>query len=365
MTSTQHATVAEDQIEAFAEEVFGNALGAMELTITSIGRDLGLYAALRGHDGSTAAEVAARAGVDGRYAREWLEHQAVAGVVTVDDPAAAPDERRFALPEAHAVALLDEEHPAYVGALADLAPIIARTLGRIDDAFRSGDGIPFADYQLHDMQAGFTRPMFANSLTGEWLAALPDIHRRLEAGEALRIADVGCGEGWAGIYLAEANPAVTVNGFDLDDASLDAARRHAAERGLTDRVVFEQRDITDPELTGRYDLTLCCEVVHDLPDPVGALATMRRVTAEDGTVLVIDEKAAESFTPDGDPIERLLYGFSILHCLPAGRVAERSAATGTVMRPETFRSYAADAGFASVEELPVDHQMFRFYRATG
>jgi SAM-dependent methyltransferase len=362
MTTIADTTTLDEQIEAFADHLFGATLGYAELTVAALGRALGLYAALRVADGTTPTGVAARAGADARYVREWLEHQAVAGVVSVDNPEAAPDERRYTLPEAHAVVLLDEEHPAYSGALADIPPIAARTFQLVADAFRTGAGVPFAAYGVHDMQAGFTRPMFANALVAEWLPALPDVHARLQAGEALRITDFGCGEGWAGIYLAEAYPNVTVDGFDLDDTSIAAARKHAAGRGVAERVRFEVRDITEPSFEGRYDLAITCEVIHDLADPVGALAALRRVTADGGTVLVIDEKAAESFSPSGDPIERLLYAFSILHCLPAGRDAETSVATGTVMRPDVFERYAGDAGFSSVEVLVIDHPMFRFYR---
>jgi SAM-dependent methyltransferase len=252
-----------------------------------------------------------------------------------------------------------------MGALADIPGIVARTLGLVTDAFRTGRGVPFAAYALHDMQAGFTRPMFANSLVDEWLPALPDVDARLRAGEALRIADFGCGEGWAAIYVAEAYPAVTVQGYDLDDASIAAARRHAAERGVADRVRFDVRDVTDPAIEERYDLVWACEVVHDLPDPVRALAAMRRLAGPDGSVLIIDERADETFAATGDPIQRLLYSVSILHCLPAGRDAETSVATGTVMRPATFRGYAQAAGFTDVVELPIDHPMFRFYRPQG
>lgn len=366
MTTTSDTATLDEQIEAFAEQLFGATLGYAELTVAAFGRALGLYAALRGADDSTPADVAARAGVDTRYVREWLEHQAVAGVVTVADPLAPPDERRYTLPEAHAVVLLDEEHPAYSGALADIPPIVARTFQLVTDAFRTGAGVPFAAYGVHDMQAGFTRPMFANTLVAEWLPALSDVHARLQAGEALRITDFGCGEGWAGIYLAEAYPSITVDGFDLDDTSIAAARKHAADRGVADRVRFEVRDITNPSFEGRYDLAITCEVIHDLADPVGALAALRRVTGGDGgAVLVIDEKTAESFSPSGDPIERLLYAFSILHCLPAGRDAVTSAATGTVMRPDVFERYARQAGFSSVDVLDIDHPMFRFYRPRG
>jgi len=365
MTTTENAATLDEEIDAFAEQLFGAALGTAELTVAWFGRALGLYAALRGAEPSTVAEVAARASVDDRYAQEWLEHQAVAGVVTVDDPDAAPHARRYSLPEAHAIVLLDEEHPAYSGALADIPPILGRTIELVADAFRTGAGVPFAAYGVHDMQAGFTRPMFANALVAEWVPALADVQARLEARDALRIADFGCGEGWAGIYLAEAYPNVTVDGFDLDDTSIAAARKHAADRGVADRVRFEVRDITDPSFDARYDLAITCEVIHDLADPVSALAALRRVTRDGGAVLVIDEKAAESFSPSGDPIERLLYAFSILHCLPAGRDAETSAATGTVMRPDVFDRYARDAGFSSVDVLAIDHPMFRFYRPRG
>jgi 2-polyprenyl-3-methyl-5-hydroxy-6-metoxy-1,4-benzoquinol methylase len=347
---------------AFAEGLFGAGLQYIELTLTHLGRRLGLYGALRGNP-RTAGELAQAAGIDPRYAREWLEQQTFAGTLTVDDPGAGPDERRFSLPEEHAIVLLDEEHPAYTGALADAVTPVLLTFEPLLEAFRTGKGVAFADYHLHDMQAGFTRPMFANELVSAWLPALPDVHAWLEAGEALRVADIGCGEGWAAIYLAEAYPNVEVDGFDLDDASVAAARKHASERGVADRVHFEVQDITADPLPSGYDLVLAVEVIHDLADPIDVLAAMDRISRPDGAVLIVDENAAETFVPDPeDPIQRLLYAFSVLHCLPAGRTHEHSAATGTVMRPDTFAGYATAAGFSEVTVLPVEHPIFRFYR---
>ena len=365
MTITNDPTthpIDDAKLGAFAEGLFGAGLQMMELVLVHLGRRLGLYAALRGRP-STAGELASASGIDERYAREWLEQQAMAGTVTVDDPSAAPDARRFSLPEEHAVVLLDEEHPAYTGALADAFTPIALTFEDLVGAFHTGHGVPFADYHLHDMQAGFTRPMFANELVSTWIPALPDVHSRLEAGEALLIADIGCGEGWAAIYLAEAYPSVRVDGFDLDDASIAAARKHASERGVADRVHFEVQDITSDAVEAGYDLVLAVEVIHDLADPVDVLQAMDRISRPDGVVLIVDENAAETFAPDPeDPIQRLLYGFSVLHCLPAGRTHEHSAATGTVMRPGTFEGYATSAGFRDVTVLPVEHPVFRFYR---
>ncbi len=359
------AALDDEAIGAFADGLFGAALGTMELTIAYLGRRCGLYDALRGRP-STSGELAAAAGIDERYAREWLEQQAVSGTVVVADAASPADERRYTLPEEHAVVLLDEEHPAYSGALADVLGPITLTLDLVADAFRTGRGVPYAAYGLHDMQAGFTRPMFANSLVTEWLPGLPELHARLEAGEAVRVADFGCGEGWAAIYIAEAYPQAVVHGYDLDDASIAAARKHAAARGLADRVRFEVQDVTDPAFAGgQFDLVFATEVIHDLADPVDALAAMRSLTQDGGTVLIIDENAAETFAAPGDEIQRLLYGFSVLHCLPAGRTHEHSAATGTVMRPSTLEQYAVAAGFATVDVLPIEHPFFRFYHLVG
>ncbi len=364
MTTTDTAVAVEldeEAVGAFAEELFGSGLATIELSLVYLGRRLGLYQALRGTP-RTAPELAQAAGVDARYAREWLEQQATAGTLTVDDATASADERRFTLSEEHATVLLDEEHPAYTGALADVVGPIVRTLDQVTDAFRTGEGVAFAAYGLHDMQAEFTRPMFANGLVAEWLPQLGDIQARLETGEPLRIADIGCGEGWAGIYIAEAYPHVTVDGFDLDDASIAQARKHASARGVADRVHFEVQDVTDASFGRTYDLVMAIEVVHDLADPVDALAAMDRISRPDGAVLVVDENADEAFGAPGDPIQRVLYGFSVLHCLPAGRSHEHSAATGTVMRPSTFEGYATQAGFTSVEILPVENPLFRFYR---
>jgi hypothetical protein len=98
-----------------------------------------------------------------------------------------------------------------------------------------------------------------------------------------------------------------------------------------------------------------------MSQPVAALRAAKQMLAPDGRVLVVDERVAESFTAPGDEIERLMYGWSFLHCLPAGMAEQPSAATGTVMRPDTLRAYAKEAGFSNVEILPVDHLFFRFY----
>jgi hypothetical protein len=73
--------------EAFDERLLGALAGAAELLTVELGRELGLYRALRGR-ALTAGELAETAGIDARNAREWLEQQARIGA---DETAALVD----------------------------------------------------------------------------------------------------------------------------------------------------------------------------------------------------------------------------------------------------------------------------------
>jgi 2-polyprenyl-3-methyl-5-hydroxy-6-metoxy-1,4-benzoquinol methylase len=353
------ASINPDQVtEELAGRLFEAGLGVFELATVHLGVRLGLYASLAEAGALTADELGAAAGVDARYTREWCEQQAAAGLLTVDDTEAAPEARRFTLPPGSEAVLLDPESPAYVAPLGDFLESVGRVLPALVEAYRTGAGVPYADYGIQAAQAAFNRPAFTGLLVQEWLPAIPDLHERL-CGDA-QVAELGCGEGWAAIALARGYPNLRIDGFDDDDVSIAAARRNAAEAGVADRARFEVADVTSADLGGRYDAVFAFEMVHDLARPVDALRTARRLTS--GPVIVMDERAAERFTAPADPIERFLYGASVLHCLPVGRTEDPSAATGTMLRPDILRRYAEEAGFTTVEVLPIEHEMFRFYR---
>jgi Methyltransferase domain len=130
-------------------------------------------------------------------------------------------------------------------------------------------------------------------------------------------------------------------------------------------VTFQVRDAGDPDLAGRYDLAFAFECIHDMANPVATLRAMRRLLGDGGTILIADERVADQFTAPSDDVERLMYGFSILHCLPVGMVDQPSVGTGTVIRQSTMRGYAEAAGCRAVEVLPIEHDFFRFYRLTA
>jgi 2-polyprenyl-3-methyl-5-hydroxy-6-metoxy-1,4-benzoquinol methylase len=355
----QQDVAAATTAEEFAQRLLDAVLGAQFVQAAHLGDRLGYYRALAESGPLTSADLASRTGTAERYAREWLEHQAVAGVVTVDDAAAAPGERRFALPAGPAEALTDPTSPAHVLPLARMVCGLGKHVDALLGAYRSGGGVSWAELgeDVREGQGGANRPLFLGALPREYLPSIPEVAAVLAGG---RIADVGCGVGWSSIGIALAHPSVTVDGYDLDAPSIEAARANAAEAGVADRVRFHVEDVAG--VTGRYDLVTAFECVHDMPDPVSVLAAMRRLAEPDGVVLVMDENVAESFTAPGDEVEQLMYGWSITCCLPDGLAHAGSVGTGTVMRPDTLRRYATDAGFADVDVLPVQDDFFRFYR---
>jgi 2-polyprenyl-3-methyl-5-hydroxy-6-metoxy-1,4-benzoquinol methylase len=349
----------------FAERLFGAFIHTWDVYAVYLGDKLGYYAALAEGGPMNPGALAAATGTLERYAREWLEQQAVAGIVQVDDEAADPAERRYTLPAAHAEVLTDRDSLRYMTPAASQVVASGVALPLLVETYRGERTMGWDDYgsDMRDGQADMNRPWFMASLGSEVLPSITDVHERLSAGG--RVADIGCGGGWSTIAIAKAYPRVEADGYDLDGTSVEMARRNAAEEGVSDRVRFHARDATSHELEGAYDLVTAFECIHDLGDPVGALRTMRRLRNDGGAVLVVDEKVAERFSAQGDDVERYMYGFSITTCLPDGMSQPGSMGTGTVMRPDTLRAYASEAGFSDVEILPMEHDTFRLYRLVG
>jgi ubiquinone/menaquinone biosynthesis C-methylase UbiE len=341
--------------DALTERIFAAAVASFDLAGIYLGHRLGWYTSLAADGPALPDELAERTGTDARYAREWLEQQAVAGILAVDA------DHRFSMPAGHEAVLVD---PVDLNHMAPLARMVAAAFARLPDvaeAYRTGAGVGWEAYgaDMREGQAAFNRPAFTALLGREWMPGVPDVDARLRA-EGARMADIGCGEGWSTVALALAYPRARFVGVDLDGPSLDAARRNAAQAGVDDRVEFRHGDAAG--LDGPFDAAIIIEAVHDMANPVPVLAAVRGALAERGSLIVVDERVAETFAAPGDDVERFMYGWSITTCLPDGRSRQPSRATGTVMRADTLREYAREAGFESVEVLPIENDFFRFYQ---
>ncbi|MBU2662783.1 class I SAM-dependent methyltransferase [Actinoplanes bogorensis] len=334
------------------ERLLTALIGAAELCTVELGRELGLYEALR--DGPLdAAGLAEATGIDERYAREWLEQQAAAGFLTAE----------FALAPGAAEALLDEGGPQFLGTAGEFAVGLGLLTPRVIEAFRTGEGIPYADYGRHIRHgiAAFNRPMFDHELTTTWLPAVPEIEARLRSTPGARVLDLGCGAGHSSVALARAYPAITVRGIDLDPDSITDARTAAAAAGVADRVTFAVADAASSP-RDEYDLVTVFEALHDMGDPVGVLRAVRPSLAPGGSVFIGDERVSDEFVAPAGEIERMQYAFSVLHCLPATRAEKPVIANGTVLRAPTLLAWARSAGYESPEVLPIENDFWRFYR---
>jgi 2-polyprenyl-3-methyl-5-hydroxy-6-metoxy-1,4-benzoquinol methylase len=365
MSTTVNEDQIEQQIGELVERFFMGGVAAIEMVAVHLGSRLGLYDALAEKGPCTSTQLAAAAGIDERYAREWLEQQATAELLEIDDAGATADRRRYTLPPATAQVVQNEESLAYLAPIGGFLVSVGSIFPELLAAYRTGAGVPFADYgtELRDMQGAFNRPAFSQLLAGEWLAnGAPDVHARLQASPPARVLDVGCGYGWSTVALARAYPNAQIVGVDVDEPSIDEARRHAKDAGVDDRITFTVGHGADAALGDGFDVAFIFEAVHDMGRPVEVLRQVRNAIGDGGTLIVMDENVAEEFGAIGHPVERFMYGASVLHCLPVGMAEQPSAATGTVMRPSTMRSYATEAGFGRFEILPIEHDFFRFYR---
>ncbi|HEY7525131.1 MAG TPA: class I SAM-dependent methyltransferase, partial [Candidatus Limnocylindrales bacterium] len=286
VTSTNDPAAA--QRDAFIEHIRSAAIGAFEIGGIALGIRLGLYAALRNGGPATSVQLAARTELSERTIREWLEHQAVNGLLDLASDADDPTARRYVLSEALAEVLLDRDSLAYFGPTAAQVLAALGSMAEVETSFRTGGGFSFATGgdETRISEGEGNRPAYLRQLGQEWLPSIPEIHTRLLAEPSARIADIGCGLGWSSIGMALAYPGVRVHGVDLDEPSIEMARGNAASAGVADRVTFIAANAARPGLEGRYDLVTIFEAFHDMAHPVAILAMLRDVLADGGSILI-------------------------------------------------------------------------------
>ena len=320
----------------------GATLGA---ALVVMGDKLGLYRAMADGEPVTPVELADRAGIAERYAREWLSAQAASGYVDYD-----PDSGRFSLPAEHAVAFTDESSPAYLPGFYEIAVGSVLDSPKITEVARSGAGYGWGDHH-HDVLEGcerFFRPGYNANLLSSWLPSLEGVVEKLERGA--KVADIGCGHGASTILMADAFPNSTFVGSDYHEGSIETARRRAEQAGVADRATFEAAPAAAHPGSG-YDLVTMFDCLHDMGDPVGAARHVRELLAPDGTWMIVEPNAGDRLEDNLNPIGRTYYGFSTLLCTPASLSQEVGLALG------------AQAGEARIRDVAEAGGLTRFRRA--
>ncbi len=340
----------------FMLKVVGDVATAMAAGLLVVGDQAGLFKCLSGAGPLSAAELSERSGVLVRYVEEWLAAMAGAGYVEYD---AATD--RFTLPEEHAQFLINPESEYYLGGLFGSLPGLLAMAPKLAQAFKTGSGISFAEFGagMPQMLEVMNRPVYEARLVRNWLPTLPDVVARLQAGG--RALDIGCGTGVVPLTLAKAFPAASIAGIDLDAHSIDIARGYAREAGLQDRVSFLAQPIEDLATAPGWDFISTFDVMHDLPDPVGAMQRIRASLNEGGTYLMVEPKVGDDLQTNlGNPFARMFYGISCLHCVPQS-LAQGGLGLGACWGEKRARALAAQAGFTRFERLGIRTAGLVFY----
>jgi len=354
-----------DRLKLFSFQLFSKLEGAVTAGMVHLGDQLGLYVALRAADHPlTAGELAASTGLAERWVREWTYNQGAAGLIELspagDDPA-APE--RWALSPEGAAVLADPEHPAYGMGMFHRLPQTMRALEDVRESFRTGLG---HDYDSHGPEGavGIERsfePWNRSFLLPVVLPALDGVVARLEAGA--RVADVGCGAGGAVLLMASAFPASTFTGYDISRYALERAEEKRVAAGVRNASFHDPRLDGLPE-DGSLDLVTTFDCIHDMTHPSEVVRAIRAALRPDGTWLLVDIKALDTFEQNRrkNPMAALMYGISVLSCMSSALSEPDGEGLGTLGLPESrARAMAEAAGFTRFRRLPVDHAVNAFY----
>jgi SAM-dependent methyltransferase len=324
----------ENKLNAFIGKMLGDLGGAFSIPTTRIGFRLGLFDALHASGPLSASDLAARAGgLAPRYVREWALSQSANGYINFD-----PVSDTFSISPEQAMIFVTKDSPVYLAGAFDLAAAMIEGESKVEQAFRLGTGVRWGDSAgcLFCATGAFFRPGYVNNIAQTWIPSLDGVTQKL-SGKA-KVADVGCGVGFSTILMAQAYPSSRFVGFDFHEPSIDDARKHAKTHGVSDRVRFEvanAKDIAESD----FDLVTMYDCLHDMGDPRGCAAHMRKILKKDGTWMIVEPIAGDKPEQNMNPVGRLYYNASTMLCVP------------TSLDQEVGEGLGAQAGQAKLVEI--------------
>lgn len=337
--AVQASVINEDKLNAFMGQVVGELGATVNAGLIVIGDKLGLYKAMAEAGPVTPSELAEKTGTAERYVREWLNAQAAGGFVEYN-----AETQRYLLPAEQALALANEDSPAFVCGAFELATATLRSGTEIQSAFQSGAGFGWHQHDL-GVSTGcerFFRPGYNANLVSSWIPALSGVEEKLRVGA--KVADVGCGLGASTRLMAKAYSRSRFTGFDYHKESIELARKETREAGLEDNTRFEVAPAASFPGTG-YDLVATFDSLHDMGDPVGAAKHVRQALAADGTWLIVEPIAGDKVEQNLNPVGRAYYAFSTFLCTPNSLSQDVGLALGAQAGETRIHDVATAAGF--------------------
>lgn len=339
-------------VNAYAYQVWSHRQGAVVARMIHLGHRLGLYKAMAGQGPMSADALAERAGISRRYAEEWLRCQAAGGLLEYDNDL-------FMLPDAGAAVLADDEHSPFFSATAFVPTDARAEADRLAAAFTSDSGYGYDEggHELVEVLEGLNAPWARLLLPTVVVDAIPGLRRQLETGAT--IIDVGCGSGLAIAALADAFPASTFYGIDPSELAIARSRQVLAPFENASAEVGYAESIEDRHA----DIVTAFDCLHDMSRPDLALQSIRRVLGDDGLLVVKDIRTAATFEEQlKNPMLAMMYGLSIMSCLPSGLASDDGLGLGNQgLHPEKLADLAAEAGFTRFDVHDLNDPVNLYY----
>jgi 2-polyprenyl-3-methyl-5-hydroxy-6-metoxy-1,4-benzoquinol methylase len=334
----------QEKLNGFLGRMVGDIGAVATGALALLGDRLGLFKAMQTGEKVTPAELAERTNTHERYVREWLAAQAAAGYVEYD---AGAD--RFYLNPEQATVFADEDSPAFMAGAFEVLSALWLDEIKVEESFRTGKGLAWHDHStcLFRGTERFFRPGYNANLVSSWLPALEGVVEKLQRGA--RVADVGCGHGASTVVMARAFPNSHFIGFDYHPASIERARKSAADAGVSANTSFEVAQAkTYP---GRYDLVAFFDCLHDMGDPVGASAHVRESLAPNGTWMIVEPFAHDHLSGNLNPVGRVYYAASTMICTPASLAQEVGLGLGAQAGELRLRQVVSAGGFTQFRRV--------------
>jgi len=341
----ERVSIDEAAVEAFAGRLFDVYAGGMLTLMVDFGWRSGLFDGLAAGPG-TSEDLAQRAGIAERYARECLGSLVTGGLVGYQ-----PATETYSLPAEHALCLA-VEGSSNLAPLSRITTLLAKHVDGVLDAARTGSGVPYEAFrpEFTGVMDAISRGALDGQLLDGILPLVAGLVDRLDAG--IRVADVGCGTGHAVNLMAQAFPRSTFVGYDLAPDAIEAATAEAAGLGLAN-VSFEVLDVAALPGDPPFGAVFAFDAIHDQVDPAGVLAGVHAALVPGGTFVMLDIKASSELEGNRtNPLAPWLYGVSTLHCMTVS-LAHGGAGLGTVWGEQRARALLAEAGFVGIEVLDV------------
>ena len=324
------------KLEPLLGKVVNEMGAASNGALVILGDKLGLFRALA-QGAMTSAELAAATGTHERYVREWASAQAASGFVGYQ-----ADTARFFMSPEQAAVFADEDSPVFVAGGFSFLSAVYNDEPKLAEAFKSGKGLHWGEH-CNCLFCGverFFRPGYRAHLVAEWLPALDGVVAKLERGA--KVADVGCGHGASTMLMAQAFPRSEFVGIDFHDRSIAHARKHA---NGTRNVRFEVARAQD--FSGNdFDLVAMFDALHDMGDPVGAIAHIRTTLKRDGTLMLVEPMAGDSLAENLNPVGRVYYAGSTHICVPTALNQEVGMALGAQAGEKRIGEVVRAGGFS-------------------